>query len=76
MRRPSLPIVYFASALAIVVLGDSLLYAILPSYYSQLGFAPIQVGILLSVNRWIRLSTNYLAEFCFRRYESMQNDAK
>lgn len=70
MRRLSLPIVYFASALAIVVLGDSLLYAILPSYYTQLELAPIQVGILLSANRWIRLSTNYLAEYCYRRYPS------
>jgi len=70
MRRPSLSIVYFASALAIVVLGDFLLYAILPSYYTQLEFAPIQVGILLSVNRWIRVFTNHLVEYCYRRYPS------
>ena len=68
MKRPPLLIVYFSTALSIVTLGDSLLYAILPSYYPHLGLAPIQVGILLSVNRWIRLSTNHLAEYCYRKY--------
>ncbi len=68
MKRPPLPIVYFSTALSIVTLGDSLIYAILPSYYPYLGLAPIQVGILLSVNRWIRLSTNHLAEYCYRKY--------
>ncbi len=68
MKRPPLSIVYFSTAFSIVILGDSLIYAILPSYYPHLGLAPIHVGILLSVNRWIRLSTNYLAEYCYRKY--------
>jgi MFS family permease len=70
MKRIPLPIVFFSTALSIVTLGDSLLYVILPSYYTQIGFVPIQVGILLSVNRWVRLATNHLAEHCFRRYPS------
>jgi len=68
MKRPPLNIVYFSTAMPAAALGDFLLYAILPSYYPHLGLAPIQVGILLSINRWIRLSTNYTAEYCYRRY--------
>jgi len=70
MKRPPLHIIYFSIAMSTVSLGDFLLYAILPSYYPHLGFAPIQVGILLSINRWIRLSTNHTAEYCYRRYPS------
>jgi len=70
MKRPPLPVFYISTALALATLGDSLLYAILPSYYSHLGLIPFQVGILLSVNRWIRLATNHMAEFCYRRYPS------
>ncbi len=70
MKRPPLPVFYISTALALATLGDSLLYTILPSYYPHLGLIPLQVGILLSVNRWIRLATNHMAEFCYRRYPS------
>lgn len=70
MKRIPLPVVLFSVALSIVTLGDSLIYVILPSYYTQIGFVPIQVGILLSANRWVRLGTNHLAEYCYRRYPS------
>ncbi|RJQ59219.1 MAG: MFS transporter [Desulfobacteraceae bacterium] len=70
MKRPPLPVIHYSIALSVVTLGDSLLYAILPSYYPHLGLAPFQVGILLSINRWVRLSTNHLAEYCYRRYPS------
>ena len=70
MKLPPLPVFYISTALSLVTLGDSLLYTILPSYYPLLGLAPLQVGILLSVNRWIRLATNHMAEQCYRRYPS------
>ncbi|NIS61610.1 MAG: MFS transporter [Proteobacteria bacterium] len=70
MKRPPLPVFYISTALSLVVLGDALIYTILPSYYQHLGLLPFQVGILLSVNRWIRLATNHLAEHCYRRYPS------
>lgn len=38
-----------------------MLYAVLPAYFTQLGLSAIEVGILLSANRWIRLLTNQLA---------------
>ena len=70
MKLPPLPVFYISTALSLVALGDSLLYTILPSYYPHLGLAPLQVGILLSVNRWIRLATNHMAEQCYRHYPS------
>jgi len=48
-------------ATAFSLLGDQALYAVLPVYLDQLGLSAIQVGILLSANRWIRLLTNHLA---------------
>lgn len=71
MKRPPLPVFYISTALSLVTLGDSMLYAILPSYYPHLGLASFQVGIILSVNRWIRLGTNHVAEHCYRRYSSV-----
>ncbi len=38
------------------------MYTILPVYYPHLGLSPMQVGLLLSANRWIRLFTNHAAE--------------
>ena len=70
MNRPKLQIIYFATAMSLVNLGDTLFYVIVPTYYTQLGLIPLQVGILLSVNRWVRLATNYTAEYCYRRYPS------
>jgi len=70
MKLPPLPVFYISTGLSLVTLGDSLLYTILPSYYPFLGLAPLQVGIILSVNRWIRLATNHMAEYCYRRYSS------
>lgn len=70
MNLPPLPVFYISTGLSLVTLGDSLLYTILPSYYPLLGLAPLQVGILLSVNRWIRLATNHMAEQCYRHYPS------
>ena len=68
--RPQRQIVYFATAMSLVNLGDTLLYVILPTYYTHLGLIPFQVGILLSVNRWVRLATNHLVEYGYRRYPS------
>ena len=70
MEQPSKPIFYIATATSLVVIGDTLLYTILPSYYSRMGLAPYQVGLLLSVNRWVRLTTNHLSVYSYRRYPS------
>lgn len=43
------------------LLGDSLLYAVLPSRPEAAGLGLAQVGLALSANRWIRMLTNPLA---------------
>ena len=59
-----LPVILLGLSVAFSLFGDMAIYAILPVYYRSLSLTPIQVGLLLSVNRWIRLATNDLA----RRY--------
>ncbi len=54
-------VAFIGTATAFSLLGDQVLYAVLPVYYDSLNLTPIQVGILLSANRWIRLLTNELA---------------
>ena len=66
--RPSRPVVLIALATAFSLLGDQTLYSVLPTYYTELGLMPYQVGLILSVNRWIRLLTNHLAERLTRYY--------
>ena len=48
-------------ATAATLLGDSLLYAVLPTIYGALGLELWMVGVLLSANRFVRLLTNALA---------------
>ena len=55
------------SGTAFSLLGDQALYAVLPTYYEELGLLPFQVGVLLSANRWIRLLTNHVAVAVCRR---------
>lgn len=40
------------------LLGDTLLYAVLPLYHEQFGLSLAMVGVLLSLNRWVRLLAN------------------
>ena len=68
MTLPSRAALLVTLATALSLLGDQTLYAVLPTYFEKLGLLPIQVGVLLSVNRWIRLLTNQLAERLARRY--------
>jgi MFS family permease len=44
--------------IAFGMLGDSLLYAVLPLYHEEFGISLAMVGVLLSLNRWIRLLAN------------------
>ncbi len=53
-------------ATAFSLLGDQALYAILPTYYQEMGLLPIQVGILLAANRFVRVFINHGVErFCY-----------
>jgi MFS family permease len=72
MKGPSRQIFSLSTATALAVLGDSLLYTILPGAFRHLGLLPYQVGILLSANRWVRLLSNYLSVCCCRRYPKVK----
>ncbi|MEM7536613.1 MAG: MFS transporter [Chloroflexota bacterium] len=48
-----------ALILALAGLGDTLLYPTLPLYASQLGIPLMWVGVLLSINKLVRLGGNY-----------------
>ena len=68
LRRPSRTTVFTGTITALSILGDQALYALLPLYFQEIGLLPIQVGILLSANRWVRLLTNHLAERLVGRF--------
>ena len=52
---------------AFCLLGDSMLYVVLPLYYKLFGLESLwQVGVLLSVNRIIRLPFNPIALWLFK----------
>jgi MFS family permease len=52
------PVALVSAAVALSLLGDSLLYAVLPSQAEAIGVPIGLVGVLLSVNRFIRLLSN------------------
>jgi len=62
--RPALPVSLVVSA---SLLGDTFLYTVLPVSAARLGIEPLLVGVILSVNRWVRLATNPLAARLYER---------
>jgi MFS family permease len=59
-RRGDLPVGMALPGLVIAfgMIGDTLLYAVLPLYHDDFGLSLAMVGVLLSLNRWIRLLAN------------------
>ena len=68
MKLPNKSVVFAGTAVAFSLFGDMAMYTILPTQFETLGLLPIQVGLLLSVNRWIRLVTNRAAERLLSRF--------
>lgn len=66
--KPQKSVTLAAGATAFSLLGDQALYAILPTYYLELGLLPIQVGILLAANRFVRVFINHWVERLCQRY--------
>jgi MFS family permease len=56
-----------ALAAALALLGDSALYAVLPAEAGRLGLSGLEVGLLLSLNRVVRLLLNEPAGWLLRR---------
>lgn len=44
--------------IALASLGDALLYMVLPIHGEDMGFSMVGIGLLLSVNRWVRIVAN------------------
>jgi predicted MFS family arabinose efflux permease len=70
LQRPNSTVVLVSSATAISLLGDQVLYAVLPVYFAALGLTALQVGVLLSANRWVRLFTNHVAHRAMARFDA------
>ncbi|WP_436372009.1 MFS transporter [Cytobacillus sp. BC1816] len=63
----SKPIIIVAIVTALSLLGDSMLYIALPIYWENTGLESIwQVGVLLSINRFIRLPFNPIACWIYK----------
>ncbi|MBW2282255.1 MAG: MFS transporter [Deltaproteobacteria bacterium] len=61
MTLPPRSVIAVSLAVAATLLGDTLLYAVLPAIWESLGLELWMVGVLLSANRFVRLLTNPLA---------------
>nr|WP_280922160.1 MFS transporter [Ammoniphilus resinae] len=62
------PVVTVSLITAFCLLGDSMLYIVLPIYWKEAGLQSlIEVGILLSVNRFVRLPMNPLVGWLYHR---------
>ena len=55
---------------ATVMMGDSMIYNVLPSNVGAFGVAVGLVGVLLSANRFVRLVSNPLAAYLLERFGS------
>jgi MFS family permease len=62
------PVYIIAIVTAICLLGDSMLYIVLPLYWREVGLTSLwQVGVLLSVNRFVRLPLNPIIGWLYHR---------
>lgn len=57
--------VYAAIVLAFASLGDALLYPFLPIHADTLGIPVVWIGILLSINRFVRIIFNQVLVYAF-----------
>jgi MFS family permease len=64
---PPRPLLAVSVAVAATLLGDSFLYAVLPTAWPQLGLELWMVGVLLSANRFVRFVTNPVAGWVYSR---------
>jgi len=57
-RDPPVGITLPGLVIAVALIGDALIYVVLPLYHQEFGVSLAMVGVLLSLNRWIRLLAN------------------
>lgn len=62
------PIVVIALITAVCLVGDSMLYVVLPTHWQEAGLSSLwQVGILLAVNRIVRLPLNPVVGWLYHK---------
>lgn len=62
------PIIFLALITAVSLFGDSMLYVVLPIHWKDMGLTSlIEVGILLSANRFVRLPLGPLIGWLYNR---------
>lgn len=61
-------LIVISFAVALSLLGDQMLYAVLPAVHGAVGIPVTAIGLLLSANRLIRLLTNSLAGYVVERF--------
>lgn len=66
-RRVNGRVLAVSLVMALTGLGDALLYVVLPLHATALGLSNLQVGVLLSGNRFVRMVTNSGAAWLLRR---------
>ncbi|MEL7565771.1 MAG: MFS transporter [Dehalobacterium sp.] len=65
------PVIVISLLTAACLLGDSMLYVVLPIHWQEVGLASLwEVGILLSVNRMVRLPLNPLVGWLYGKMSS------
>ncbi|WP_267206656.1 MFS transporter [Salinibacillus xinjiangensis] len=63
-------VVGIALITAIAVMGDSMLFVVLPIYWQDFGLRALwQIGVLLSINRFIRLPINPLVGMFYQKFQ-------
>lgn len=67
MRAGGRPALAVALTTAASLFGDTLLYTALPVNAARLGLDGLAVGLVLSLNRWVRLATNSVAARLYER---------
>lgn len=67
VRGVTLPVIAVALAVGATLLGDSMLYAVMPAQPGAWALSIPAVGILLSANRLVRLVTNSVVAVVFQR---------
>ncbi|MFT4413849.1 MFS transporter [Fredinandcohnia humi] len=68
MKDASPEVIKISLITAICLVGDSMLYIALPIFWNEVGLDSLwQVGILLSINRFIRLPSNPIIGWIYKR---------
>ena len=78
LKRPSNPmhqrypaprsLVLVSTVVALSLLGDQMLYAVLPVMHEAMGIPVTAIGLILSANRLVRLLTNSLSGYVIDRF--------